>query len=152
MGNEPFVLDYLSILLYFHYNKTGNHMSDTFGNKIRELRVNAGITLRDFSVKMGLDSGNWSRVERDLALPPKEEGFFEQLKTFLKLDLAVLAQIKALAKSTRILPKDLSDKDLLEHLPVMFRRADGEEPTDKEIEHLIDWLKRTVRDEHSSKN
>ena len=40
------------------------------------MRVDAGFTLRGFCREMGLDGGNWSRIEREVSKPPTDEAFY----------------------------------------------------------------------------
>jgi transcriptional regulator with XRE-family HTH domain len=126
-------------------------MVKNFGEYIKELRISSGLTLRDFSKKMELDAGNWSRVERGILLPPKANKFFTKLQKLLGLEKGVLEDLKALADSFRMTHK-FKDSEIMEHMPVLFRRANGDEPTDKEIEHLVEWLKIKVKNEHSNKD
>ena len=45
----------------------------TFGAFIKDARINAGLTLRGFCKIMKADPGNWSKIERGLLPPPKEQ-------------------------------------------------------------------------------
>ena len=40
-------------------------MKTTFANFIRDKRINAGLTLREFCRQSEFDASNWSKVERN---------------------------------------------------------------------------------------
>ena len=122
----------------------------SFGEKIRTLRADSGISLREFCVKMGVDPGNWSRIERDLANPPTDQKFFNKLQKILKFSEKTKIELVAQAKTTVITPKEFKESGLMEHLPVMLRKANGDELKADEIESLIKWIRGTVKKEHGS--
>lgn len=118
-------------------------MSMTFGEFIRNRRINQNLTLRQFCKKTGYDVGYISRLENSLFMPP-EEG-----KKLLKLaqafdikqgslewetyqDLATVAQKK--------LPKDI-DQDVLNFLPAFFRKASKKHVKREDVEKLIRLIK-----------
>ncbi len=111
----------------------------TFGEFIKNLRIERRMTLREFCRAAKLDPSNWSKIERGFAPPPKskvvlqgiaevlniEEGSEEYITLF---DLAAIGHI----------PTDLlSDEQVLDKLPVFFRTIRGEKPSRKELEELI---------------
>ncbi len=45
----------------------------SFGAFIRQKRDAAGIALNDFARQIGISPAYWSRIERDLEKPPKDD-------------------------------------------------------------------------------
>ena len=44
-----------------------------FGALVRARRIAAGIGLNDFAARLGVSAGYWSRIERDLESPPRDQ-------------------------------------------------------------------------------
>ena len=115
----------------------------TFGEFIRNLRIEKKVTLREFCRSAKLDPSNWSRIERSLAPPPRSKVILQGIAEILKVeegseeyntlfDLAVISHI----------PTGLvSDEKVLDKLPVFFRTIRGEKPSRKELEELIRIMK-----------
>jgi len=118
----------------------------TFGQFVREKRLNVNISLREFCDLAKVDPSNWSKIERGrlplmddreklemiAGLIGLEHGTTEWLKFF---DLAMIAQKK--------IPEELySDEEVLSALPVFFRTVRGDKPTREELDKLIELLKR----------
>jgi len=115
----------------------------TFGEFIRNLRIEKNLTLREFCRSANLDPSNWSKIERGFSVPPKSkyvlqgiaevlglEEESEEYKTFF--DLAAISYI----------PSELvREHSVIEKLPVFFRTIRGEKPSRKELEDLINILK-----------
>ena len=52
-----------------------------FGKFIKELRARQRLGLREFCLKTGYDPSNWSKIEREVSPPPKDD---ETLRTWAK--------------------------------------------------------------------
>lgn len=115
----------------------------TFGEYIKELRITKEITLREFCKKAQQDPSNWSKIERGISAPPKSKLVLEQIIAALEIpynteeyyttfDLAAISFI----------PKELlSNEELLEKLPVLFRTNRGMTPTKSDLEKLATKIK-----------
>jgi transcriptional regulator with XRE-family HTH domain len=57
-----------------------------FGSYIRRKREEAGIPLRDFAQRINISPAYWSRIEREMEKPPKDE-LMENAARVLGLDL-----------------------------------------------------------------
>ncbi|MCJ7447610.1 MAG: helix-turn-helix domain-containing protein [Bacteroidales bacterium] len=117
-------------------------MKTSFANFIREKRIAAGLTLREFCRLSGFDASNWSKVERGLLSPPQSKKVLNKIAAVLKIkegsqeykemiDLAALSTI----------PEGLIESEILEQLPVFFRTVRGENPTEEELKTLLNKIK-----------
>ena len=61
-------------------------MKTTFADYVREKRISAGLTLREFCRKSGIDSSNWSKVERGLLSPPQSKEILTEVASFLNIE------------------------------------------------------------------
>ncbi len=115
----------------------------TFGEFIKDKRVEAKITLREFCREMRIDPSNWSKIERGKLPAPKSKTVLAEVARILDIrkdseawqtlfDLAVIAQ----------LPSELiDDQSIVDKLPVFFRTLRGEKPSRQELEELIQLLR-----------
>lgn len=115
-----------------------------FGEYIQELRIQNRITLREFCRQANFDPGNWSKVEREIAPPPKSKEVLEEIAKILKLKKGeesynLLFDLAAIS----FIPKDLvlSDEEILDKLPIFFRTLRGNSPTKKELEALLNLIR-----------
>ncbi|MBA7521223.1 hypothetical protein ES705_13327 [subsurface metagenome] len=115
----------------------------TFGNYIKEKRIEKKITLRKFCKQAELDPSNWSKIERGLLQPPKSRFVLEIIANILKMkkgseEYYTLFDLAAIS----FVPNDLiADEKVLEKLPVFFRTVRGEPPTREELEKLINLIR-----------
>ena len=66
----------------------------SFGAVVRAKRNECGITMNDFSERLGVSPAYWSRIERDMEKPPRD-GLIERAAAILGVrmdDLFVEAQ------------------------------------------------------------
>ena len=114
----------------------------TFADFVRDARLNAGYTLRNFCKEISEDPSNWSKVERKLLKPPTDKDKLDLIAIVLDFDegnpnykllfdLAVAASI----------PKGLVEDEILEQLPLLFRTVRGDKPTDEELDKLAKKIK-----------
>jgi len=115
----------------------------TFGEFVRNLRIEKGLTLREFCRSAKLDPSNWSKIERGLASPPKSKLVLKGISEILNIeegteeyntlfDLAAISHI----------PKELiSEERVIDKLPIFFRTIRGEKPSREELEELIRIMK-----------
>lgn len=110
-----------------------------FGEYIKDLRVKKKITLREFCKTVGLDPSNWSKIERGLLAPPKSKEILEQIATALGLteNSPEYNQLFDYAMIDFIPTELAEDSEMLEKLPLFFRTARGEKPTEEELKELI---------------
>ena len=121
--------------------------SMTFGQFIKQLRRDQGVSLRRFCEKHGLDPGNQSKMERDLKAPPISPQHRIQLAQRLGLrpnseewqmffDLADIAAGR--------MPRELlDDPELASKLPLVFRSLRGEKLSEEQLREVAALLQRS---------
>ena len=125
-------------MVTLYHTNTKTIMKSSFANFIREKRIAAGLTLREFCRLVGFDASNWSKIERGIKTPPQSKKVLDEIATVLKiktgsqgykelLDLAALSTV----------PEELIESEILDQLPVFFRTVRGEKPTEEELKALI---------------
>ncbi len=118
-----------------------------FGEYLSQLRKSRRLTLRAFCVSAGADPGNVSRIERGIWPPPQDEEILTRYAH--ALDLAEGTdewyQFFDYASVDRgMVPRDLmSDREVVELLPVFFRTLRGQKPTEDEMTALVEKLRRS---------
>jgi len=117
-----------------------------FGEYIKEKRNKVGLSLREFCRLLDEDASNWSKVERGILSPPQDE---EKLKKIAKIINVKIGsdQWKSLVDHASIdagkIPDYLmSDKEVLDALPVFFRSIGSVKPTQEELAKLIETIKK----------
>jgi transcriptional regulator with XRE-family HTH domain len=117
-----------------------------FGQFIKEERLKGGMGLREFCRKLSLDASNWSKVERGVMPPPKDEAKLEAIASALDIELNTekWQELEDMANiASGIIPKDLlSDREVLNSLPMFFRTLRSEKPTSTQLDKLIDKIRK----------
>lgn len=116
-------------------------MGKVFGDFLREMRLNAGYSLRSFAKEVGMQPSNLSLLENNKVNPPRDKDILFKLAEALKLkqgtkdwgdffDLAV--------QDVDRLPADIADdKHVRDLLPVMLRTVANSKLSKEEILRLI---------------
>ena len=118
-----------------------------FGKFVQELRIKKKMGLCEFCKRNGHDPSNWSKLERDILPPPKDENKLHLWASQLDLvpgtgdwytffDLASVESIHLLSGMTR-------DRDLIKELPQLFRTIRGQKPTEEEMRNLAELARRS---------
>lgn len=120
--------------------------TEIFGTLLKTLRQRTGKTMREFCLEHKFDPGNYSRLERGMFPPPQREDLLEKYATALGLNRGSEEWIEffdTAAACRGELPKDLlSDKELLEKLPVLFRTLRGAPVSASKLDELIEKIRR----------
>lgn len=115
-----------------------------FGNYIKSIRLERGVTLRDFCRQLDIDPSNWSKVERGKLPPPKSKLMLESIAKKLGIedgteewyaifDLAV----------TAFIPTELiGDEDITNSLPMFFRTIRGRKPSNDDLRELVEKIRK----------
>jgi transcriptional regulator with XRE-family HTH domain len=116
-----------------------------FGDYVRDLRLAQKKTLRQFCHDNGLDPSNWSKVERGVNPPPKDDAILNQWPEYfgIKPKTDAWEKFMDVARISRgEIPKDiLDDEKAVALLPAFFRTVRGAEVGEDEVKKLIQKIK-----------
>ena len=115
-----------------------------FGQKLKELRINKGLTLRKMCKKVDYDPSNWSKIERGRISPPSNEKILNKWAEALGLTNAM--EIKNFISDAQVaqglIPSDImKEENITNYLPAFFRSIKKEKMTKKDVEELIRLIK-----------
>lgn len=119
-----------------------------FGEMLKALRIEAGMTLREFCRKAGEDPANLSRIERSLRTAPCDDVVERYAKAIgIPCNKDLWHQFFDLAAlSRREIPRDIaSDAALVAKLPALLRTIRGEKPNDDDMEKALYVVKKAFR-------
>ena len=120
-----------------------------FGTFIKELRARRRIGLREFCLEHGHDPSNWSKIEREVLHPPRDERTLRAWAKQLGLKPASDDWFKffdyAAVGAGRIPDHILQHKERAAHLPAFFRVLAGQTPSREDTERLLAVIKGTRR-------
>jgi transcriptional regulator with XRE-family HTH domain len=114
-----------------------------FGEFIKTRRIGRGLTLRKFCALIEIDPSNWSKVERGLLPAPQDEERLRGIAFALGISEGSTGLMDRAKISAGAIPKDfLSDKEVLESLPMFFGTIRSEKPSPEELDMLIETIRR----------
>jgi transcriptional regulator with XRE-family HTH domain len=120
-----------------------------FGTFIKQLRAKQRLGLREFCLEHGHDPSNWSKIEREVLQPPRDEEILRTWAKQLGLKPGTDDWLKffeyAAVDGGRIPNHILEDKELAAHLPVFFRTLSGQKPSREDLEKLLGMIKGAKR-------
>jgi len=120
-----------------------------FGNFIKERRLKKRLSLRQFCEKIEADPSQWSKIERGILPPPKSDLVLDEIAKVLALrqnseDWLELRDLAAIGGGR--LPSDLlSDEDLVQYLPLVFRTVRNSKPTEEELHNLAEIIRNNIQ-------
>lgn len=116
---------------------------EKFGDYLRYLRLERGLSLRSFCRESEEDPGNLSRIERGIMPPPENTDKLKSWARILQisgsneeerfLDLADIARGKV--------PEDLLDEEIAQKLPLVFRTIRGERVTKSTLKKIAEMIR-----------
>lgn len=114
-----------------------------FGQLVKDMRISKQLTLRQFCQELGVDPSNWSKIERDIIPPPRDQEVVKQWADFFDLagaDRQEFFDAASLARNE--LPKDMVENDeLLAKLPAFFRAMRENEQDEQKLKKLVEEIK-----------
>ena len=115
-----------------------------FGTFIRELRAKRRLGLREFCLEHGYDPSNWSKIEREVLSPPRDEETLRKWAKQLGLKPGSDDWHKfhdcAAVDAGRIPNHVMKNEELLAKLPALLRALSGLKPSRKDLEKLLDLI------------
>jgi len=110
-----------------------------FHEYLKHLRLAKEVGLREFAHKISMDVGNYSRLERGILNPPKEDVLDRIAKALsLSKDDAQKLDDLAAVTSGRI-PEDVAENlREFEYLPVLLRTIANKQLTDEQLRELTE--------------
>ncbi len=116
-----------------------------FGEFIKQIRERQRLGLREFCLENGYDPSNWSKIEREVLPPPRDEDTLRTRAKQLGLKQGSDDWLKffdyASVDSGRIPDYVLKDEKLVAQLPVFFRTISGQRPSREGLEKLLELIK-----------
>lgn len=116
-----------------------------FGTFIKELRARRRLGLREFCLEHGHDPSNWSKIEREVLSPPRDQEILGTWAKQLGLKEGSDDWLKffdyAAVDAGRIPDHVLKDEELVARLPAFFRTLSGQKPSEEELDNLIKLLR-----------
>lgn len=118
----------------------------TFGEYFKELRIGRGLTLRAFCKRHGFDPGNISKLERGKMPPPESERKLTEYVKALGVKRASDEWYeffdRAAAERGRIPHDLLSDGEVVDKLPVLFRTLRGRKMDVRKLTSFVDKIRK----------
>jgi hypothetical protein len=116
-----------------------------FGQFIKEIRSRQRLGLREFCLQHGHDASNWSKIEREILPPPKDEAILLEWAVQLGLESGSEDWFKffdyAAVDAGRIPSHVLENKELVAKLPAFLRTLSGQKPSREDLEKLLEIIR-----------
>jgi transcriptional regulator with XRE-family HTH domain len=116
-----------------------------FGTFTKELRAKQRLGLREFCLKHGHDPSNWSKIEREILQPPRDEDTLRAWAKQLGLKKGSEDWLKffdyAAVDAGRIPDYVMKDEELLGKLPAFFRTLSGQKPSREDLDKLVEIIR-----------
>ncbi len=120
-------------------------MKNSFGKKLKDLRIKRRISLREACRLTGCDASNWSKIERGILSPHSDVVILQKWAKAIgikdKKEMQDFIDEANIAQGT--IPKDLlSEDNITEYLPAFFRTLRSKKPNKKDTDELIRLIKK----------
>jgi len=119
-----------------------NKTIQTFGDYLRDLRVQRDISMRTLAKELSMDVGNLSKIENGKMKPPMKEQFIENISEILKLSKDEKEKLIDISShESGEYPRDIKEV-LKEHsyIPVLLRTISNKKLSDEDIRKLTEKL------------
>ncbi|MBW1692177.1 MAG: helix-turn-helix transcriptional regulator [Deltaproteobacteria bacterium] len=123
-------------------------IAQNFGTFFKEKRRKLGFTLREFCRVNGLDPGNISKIERGLLPPPRGKDILNRYAAALGIkkgtdDWLTFCDL-AMMSAGKIPPDIISNEQLMNALPVLFRSARERNLNEEDLRNLVESIKQEL--------
>ncbi len=114
---------------------------------IKSKRSQISYSCRDLAFKLKMKPSVWNRIENGLEPLPKGDAFLFQLASALLIERgsteweSFISSCRTYTPPTR---KPLTEKELVEKLPMVFRKKDGSAMKEPELTELAEELRREL--------
>jgi len=124
-------------------------IAQNFGTFFKEKRRRLGLTLREFCRINGFDAGNMSKIERGLLPPPQSKEILAKYASALGIkegsdDWLVFCDL-ATTSAGKIPPDIVSNEQIMNALPVLFRAARRKALDEEDLRKLVESIKLELR-------
>jgi transcriptional regulator with XRE-family HTH domain len=117
-----------------------------FGDMVKDLRIAQHKTLRQFCLENNQDPSNWSKIERNINPPPRDQDTLVKWALMLGIteDSEKWKEFMMIADIARgEIPRSvMSNEQLLAKLPVFFRTVTGQALTEEKLDRLIEQIRK----------
>jgi transcriptional regulator with XRE-family HTH domain len=123
-------------------------IAQNFGAFFKEKRRKLGFTLREFCRVYELDPGNISKIERGLLPPPKGKDILIKYASALGInegtdDWLTFCDL-ATVSAGKIPPDIISNEQVMNALPVLFRSARERNLNEEDLKNLVKSIKQEL--------
>jgi transcriptional regulator with XRE-family HTH domain len=114
-------------------------LRETFGNYLKELRLNENIGIRKFAGLINIRPSVYSQIERSIILPPQDKTVLEEIASTLGVcpGSAEETKLYELAKKDNDNPPEISNTL---GIPVLARNIEGKMLGSKGIRKLAKYI------------
>lgn len=124
-------------------------VAKTFGKFFKQKRIALGLTLREFCRLNGFDPGNISKIERGLLPPPQTTDKRLQYARALGIEEGTDDWLEfcdlATTSAGKIPPDMVSNTEVMNALPVLFRSVRRKDLDEEDLKKLIESIERELR-------
>lgn len=121
-------------------------IAKTFGELFKTKRISKSLTLREFCRINGFDPGNVSKIERGLFQPPQSKEMLLKYASALGIKEGSEEWLTFCDLAITRLPNDIvTNQELMNALPVLFRTVRNKKLDKKDLDKLIKSIKRELR-------
>ncbi|MCL5733114.1 MAG: transcriptional regulator [Patescibacteria group bacterium] len=118
--------------------------SKRFGERLKKLRVESNLSLREMSKLTGYDPSNLSKIERGRISPPSDEKILNNWAKILgigksRLKLREFTDEAQVAQG--IIPGDILEGNKADYFPAFFRTIRNRKPSKEELDRLIELIR-----------
>ena len=118
-----------------------------FGDFVRAIRIDNGMTLRKFCEVSKLDPGNVSKTERGKLRPPSSDGKLRRYASFLGIEEGseLWSEFfdRAAACKGEIPHEILDDSELASQLPLIFRTIRGKKISEERLDEIVEIVRKS---------
>lgn len=119
-------------------------MEQAFGAYLKRLRLERGLSLRDFCHRAQADPSNFSKLERGLLNPPQPDRLADFLQALelspMSEEARELERLAAIGRG-QIPPAILSNKELAGKLPLFFRTLENGPLTEETVQEVVETIR-----------